>query len=363
MNNMSQSAPVVATSCCCLRFPYQEALREALAVRLYLSSYAQARLPTMLKFSRTPPRLRSTRMLTPTPLAGLRHSHKLHCLCLCLCLLSGLDIALAYLNMATPYRPSDSNNGPSGRMLRQLLAEIDGVQSSQTVQLPEDDAGPKSPPVHHTASAWVGGSSLAQDVREKLRAADTARWRRTSVNIVDGIFDPASPALRSESSGPEFQDATVDGRAEGTDAGSDHSPDPVKDPYDHIKHAMQGSPISTTDDLASSDGSKKITPSYFQASSSSEPVPSPPMFLDVSLDDLSSSTTDIETSPNEALSSATTTDTSAQPQSFETGMSSPIDEVSQRRLQLNNTQRANEGHTSSTIQHQSLWLRSDQQRL
>ena len=330
MNNTSQSAPVAATSCCCLRFPYQEALREALAVRLYLSSYAQARLPTMLKFSRTPPRLHSTRMLTPTPLAGLRHSHTLHCLCLCL--LSGVDIALAYLNMTTPYRPSDINNGPSGRMLRQLLEEIDGVQSSQAVQLPEHNAGPKSPPVHHTASAWVGGSSLTQDVREKLRAADTARWRRTSVNIVDGVFDPASPALRSESSGPDFQDATVDGRVEGTDAGSDHSPDPVKDPYDHIKHSMQGSPISTTDDLVSSDGGQKITPSYVQASSSSDPVPSPPMFLDVSLDDFPSSTTDIETSPNETLSSAITTDTSAQPQSFETGMSYSIDEVSQRRL-------------------------------
>ena len=60
------------------------------------------------------------RLLTPTPLAGLRHSHTLHCLCL----LSGLDIALAYLNMSTPYRPSDSNDGPPGRMLRQLLEEI-----------------------------------------------------------------------------------------------------------------------------------------------------------------------------------------------------------------------------------------------
>jgi hypothetical protein len=328
MNNTSQSAPVVSASCCCLLFPYQEACKEVLAVRLCLSLSAQARLPTASNFSRTPPRHHSTRMLTPTPLAGLRHSHTLHCLCLS----SGLNIALAYLNMATPYRPSDSNNGPSGRMLRQLLEEIDGVQSSQTVQLPEHDAGPKSPPVHHTASAWVGGSSLAQDVREKLRAADAARWRRTSVNILDGIFDPSSPALRSESSGSDVQDATVDGRDEGAYARTNHSPDPVKDPYDHIKHAMQGSPISTTDDFASSDGGHEITPSYFQASSSSEPLPSPPMFIDVSLDDFSSSTTEIEISPNEALSSATTTDTSAQPQTPETGMSYSIDEVSRHRL-------------------------------
>jgi hypothetical protein len=330
MNNTSQSAPVVSASCCYLLFPYQEAFREALAVRLYLSFYAQARLPIASNFSRTPPRHYSTHMLTPTPLAGPRHSHTLHCLCLCL--LSGLDIAFAYLNMATPYRPSDSNNGPSGRMLEQLIEEIDGVQSSRTVQILEHDARSESPPAHHTPSAWVGGSSLAQDVREKLRAADAARWRRTSVNILDGIFDPSSPALRSESSGSDVQDATVDGRDEGAYARTNHSPDPVKDPYDHIKHAMQGSPISTTDDFASSDGGHEITPSYFQASSSSEPLPSPPMFIDVSLDDFSSSTTEIEISPNEALSSATTTDTSAQPQTPETGMSYSIDEVSRHRL-------------------------------
>ena len=271
------------------------------------------------------------RLLTPTPLAGLRHSHTLHCLCL----LSGLDIALAYLNMSTPYRPSDSNDGPPGRMLRQLLEEINGVQSSQAVQLPEHDARPNSPPGYHTASVWVGGSSLAQDVREKLRAVDTARWRRTSVNIVDGIYDSASPAMRSESSGPDVQGAAVDGRAEGADAGSEQSPDPVKDPYDHIRHAMQSSPIYTTDASTPSGWGHGTMPSYSQASSPSDPVPqprSPPMFIDASLDDFFSSTTEVEASPTEALNSAITTDTSAQPQSPGTGMSHFIDEVSQRRL-------------------------------
>jgi hypothetical protein len=111
---------------------------------------------------------------------------------------------------------------------------------------------------------------------------------------------------------------------------------------------MQSSPILTTDHSTPSDERHETRTPYSHASSFSNPVSrplSPPMFIDVSLDDFSSSVTEAKTSLNGALSSATTTDASAQPQSPETGMSYSIDQVSQRGLWLNN----NSAQTRSTL--------------
>jgi len=104
--------------------------------------------------------------------------------------------------MSTPSpRPRDTpldNSGPPCSFLRQLLEEIngdDGLVASRRRASSQStlaswttmDTSQK-----RRSSVWVGGEPIAQDARNKLRAADETRLRRASIQGTDG-----TPALRS----------------------------------------------------------------------------------------------------------------------------------------------------------------------
>ncbi|KAF1935743.1 hypothetical protein EJ02DRAFT_360827 [Clathrospora elynae] len=92
--------------------------------------------------------------------------------------------------MSTPSpRPdptSFGNTGPPGAFLRQLLNDIHGRTSPTPLRIPNSLQGtPRARPYscsttsRPASSAWVGGNSIAQDAREKLRVADEARFQKT----------------------------------------------------------------------------------------------------------------------------------------------------------------------------------------
>ncbi|CAO2647529.1 Nn.00g084510.m01.CDS01 [Neocucurbitaria sp. VM-36] len=88
--------------------------------------------------------------------------------------------------MTTPSpRPNDlslGNTGPPGSFLQQLLDEIHGKATPTVLRdesTPKGESGPQ--PTSHDSSrrrssVWVGGTSIAQEAREKLRALDEARF-------------------------------------------------------------------------------------------------------------------------------------------------------------------------------------------
>jgi hypothetical protein len=91
--------------------------------------------------------------------------------------------------MTTPNgRPSlrsCNDDGPSGSFLRQLLDEINGTVTPITRRVTTPATPGSLPPSRGTGSGragsiWVGGTAVAQDAREKLRAADEARLQKTS---------------------------------------------------------------------------------------------------------------------------------------------------------------------------------------
>jgi len=60
------------------------------------------------------------------------------------------------------------------------------------------------------SSVWVHGNSVAQDAREKLRAADEARSKRTNTLGIDGASSYLStPPIQSSSSSSESSDSNM----------------------------------------------------------------------------------------------------------------------------------------------------------
>jgi hypothetical protein len=90
---------------------------------------------------------------------------------------------------------------PSGSFLQQLLEEISGASPSNAHR---EQLTPQNNPTTHPAQAqsrrlssvWVGGTSIAQDAREKLRAADEARLYKPSISGHDGAPDTPRPRLQ-----------------------------------------------------------------------------------------------------------------------------------------------------------------------
>ncbi|KAF2849584.1 hypothetical protein T440DRAFT_130423 [Plenodomus tracheiphilus IPT5] len=126
--------------------------------------------------------------------------------------------------MTTPSpRPSDltlGNPGPSSSFLKQLLNEINGEENPAPARRdPSQRTTPAFRPRSHgsrkrRSSVWVGGATIAQDARDKLRVADEARLRRASLQGTDGtpalgptprLIRPRSPAS-SSSSGSSMMD-------------------------------------------------------------------------------------------------------------------------------------------------------------
>jgi hypothetical protein len=106
--------------------------------------------------------------------------------------------------MATPTRPLSGvplqDLAPSSTFLRQLLEEISGTAIPTVLRR---NGSPKSTPHsransngnRRSSSVWVGGSSVAQDARDKLRAADEARLLKTSAGSHDATPHPSRPIL------------------------------------------------------------------------------------------------------------------------------------------------------------------------
>lgn len=154
--------------------------------------------------------------------------------------------------MATPVNYSHrANSGPSPRELQQLWEKlhdsVDGDAVSDEHHLRRSaSARSWSSSRRYSASVWVGGSSIAQDARDKLRAADEARWRKVTANTIDGSPDWAEPALRLDVSELQMQDGTADERAGQHSARVDQFSNPVTYRHDDLQHILEGSGLSTT---------------------------------------------------------------------------------------------------------------------
>jgi hypothetical protein len=230
--------------------------------------------------------------------------------------------------MATPLSRSNSNGalstGPSRTLLQQLLEEISGASSSRSRH---DDSPPPSPPLsspsppssysrsssqNFSPSVWVGGSILAQDAREKLRAADEARWRRAAVNAVDGAPDLHTPRLCLDTSRLDIQDKNLrNEQGRGAHTGLQRTSDRVRYPHDYKEHVLNGSPVSIHTGLTQGMQGHGDNMSHLHANSFDNAIPSPMspfIFSDVYLDDSSSLSPQTETtiSPTDAPTSAAT---------------------------------------------------------
>ena len=228
--------------------------------------------------------------------------------------------------MAAPYKRSNSatslNTCPSRTLLQKLLEEIKGAssdrvaQSESTSQSPSSTRSwPSSP--NRPTSVWVGGASIAQDARDKLRMADEARRRRAAINTIDGAPDLPTPILRLDTAELQMQDATTADYKKGPASGVHQTPDPVRYPHDYMQYMMNGSPLSTTVGFSPGVQGHDNTPFHLQASAFGHDVPrplSPLIFSDVDFDDSAYSPhTEITASPTEAPTSAATVYTTEEP--------------------------------------------------
>jgi hypothetical protein len=107
--------------------------------------------------------------------------------------------------MTTPDRRSSGTSlqrlAPSGSFLQQLLEEISGAGPSDALrERRTPHSSPTTQPTEsgsrRTSSVWVGGTSIAQDAREKLRAADEARLYKPFISGHDGAPDTPRPRLQ-----------------------------------------------------------------------------------------------------------------------------------------------------------------------
>ena len=225
---------------------------------------------------------------------------------------------------------SRSNNygalstGTSRTLLQQLLEEISGDPSTRSRRddrpLPSPPLSSPSPPSSysrfssqgHAPSVWVGGSILAQDAHEKLRAADEARWRKAVANSIDGAPDLHTPRLCLDTSMLDIQAMDVgDEPGRGASTGLQRSPDPVRHPYDHKEHSLRGSPFSVHAGLTQGMQGHDDNLSHLHANLFNNAVPtplSPLIFSDVYFDDSSSLSPPTEStiSPTDAPDSAAT---------------------------------------------------------
>ncbi|KAF2735889.1 hypothetical protein EJ04DRAFT_563030 [Polyplosphaeria fusca] len=111
--------------------------------------------------------------------------------------------------MTTPSRRLSgadfSHTGPSRSIVQKLLDEIDGVDKSPKPEKRASTPGLRSQKgsnntlfsaksARRSSSAWVGGSTIALEARDKLRAADEARQRRLWKDLFEP--EPAAPLRR-----------------------------------------------------------------------------------------------------------------------------------------------------------------------
>ncbi|KAF1912184.1 hypothetical protein BDU57DRAFT_542759 [Ampelomyces quisqualis] len=106
--------------------------------------------------------------------------------------------------MSTPVRQPIGaplqNLGPSSSFLQQLLEEVNGTGGPTVLRDRPISAGtplskPSSTASRQASSVWVGGGAIAQEAREKLRAADETRLRKSSIGGNGGKAKGMRPTL------------------------------------------------------------------------------------------------------------------------------------------------------------------------
>jgi hypothetical protein len=118
-------------------------------------------------------------------------------------------IASIITSMTTPVRRPLGDplrtSIPSKPFLMQLLDDIKGNSTPTVCGQPISHSTPTTQPVPvnstHASSVWVGGDSIAQDARNKLREADETRSRKASVVARNEAPVNPRPTLRLQTSG------------------------------------------------------------------------------------------------------------------------------------------------------------------
>ncbi|KAJ4983969.1 hypothetical protein SVAN01_10524 [Stagonosporopsis vannaccii] len=225
--------------------------------------------------------------------------------------------------MATPVSYTHhcgANSGPSPQELQQLWEKLNGNSASDDRKSLRSSAGTRSRSSsrRHSTSVWVGGSSIAQDARGKLRAADEARRRRVAGNAIDGSSDWSGSALRSGTSQVQIHGATNDERVEQHSDRVHQSPDLVGLSHGYTQHMLEASPLSSTIKLSPAAPRNTGVSSHLQAPALGDIVPSPVsslVFNNISFDSSSpmSPQTEETLSPTEAPTSAETACTAEAP--------------------------------------------------
>lgn len=216
--------------------------------------------------------------------------------------------------MDTPRRSNSNsalNTGPSRTLLQQLLEEINGAPAAQTAHtacpsVSSASTYSRASSQDPSPSIWVRGSSLAQDVRDKLRAADEAHRQKLAAIAVDGAPDSKTSTLYLDMPRLDIMDtAPRDEFGRGCFSAFQQTPDPVSHPHEYIQHMLKGSPLSPE---MQGSHNNSFHPQTLPPGHAIPPPLSPLIFSDVYFDDSSSMSaqTDTTISPTDAPTSAAT---------------------------------------------------------
>lgn len=203
--------------------------------------------------------------------------------------------------MTTPVHSGDTlSTEPSRALLQRLLDEFNDSTASTEVR--DNSSKPAQLPFR---PVWVGGASIAEDARRRLRAADEARMRHRTSNAMDGADSCREPPTRVDSS--SLHRHSVSAVEDINSLHSDSPPDPVSRPHDYFRYMSLGHEHSPQARPAV--GELHLETSFLDLpvpSNSSNPRPvSPLIFSDVDFD-TGSSHSGRSVSPTEAPTSATT---------------------------------------------------------
>lgn len=207
-------------------------------------------------------------------------------------------------------------HGPSVPFLQQLLEEARASGTPtilRTQSVPQATAVPAASTNgsrRRSASVWVGGTSVAQEMRDKLRAADEARLRRTSISSNDSTSPPTRPVLHLQM--PRYNAPSSSTTKSSAAASPNAVPNPTGGMLPRGETPSAISRDARTVRMRPTVGSLRLPTSttVTRASSpgpdDSAPLKSPPIFSDVESD---ISATPSPCSPPTSALSATSTNT------------------------------------------------------
>lgn len=237
--------------------------------------------------------------------------------------------------MATPVeRPGVAPNAQPGRsqsFLKQLLDGIKGAGPPTVLQdQPKTKVTERTPPARvgsrRGSSVWVGGTSIAQEAREKLREADQARALKAIETASQGVVDSRRASLRIVTSGLNDLSASSDGNtAESSFYESCSSPSATQENAEN--QLSQSTLFGKAEALHQRrtvgglrlPGSVAFSAHPFEAPDDAFAPDSPPMFCDIESD------ITVTPSPTEAPTSAISTALTDATSVTEEGSGTPSD--------------------------------------